>query len=325
MTITPEEKRLLRRPFTAEAVKFRIDGKPTSNGNVRILTYIDSRLAAERLSEVDPSWSGEPVFVGHTESDPVGLSVGVPVVYHLTVAGHTRADVGQIGKAQWGDNKGNYDTDDKHAKVAVSDALKRAAVLFGVGAYLYTLGDIYAEVGKHTDPKGKYLNAAGKAYLKKQYADFISKPAFVERFGTPISYGDELKDSVSQVAQPLQAKAQTDTDSSPVDSQKKAAEAQVNAGQSDTVPVAIPGEGDDPTTGEVSAGKGVPDPYSNVIAGIFELLGRSPEAGVLWLSGRKNKKLAVKKTLRQANEKGADTDKLEELLKVNGLEELVPV
>lgn len=300
MSLTPEDQKLLRRPYTAEAVKFRIDGKPTGS-RVRILTYIDSRLAAERLSDVDPGWSGVPVFVGHTDSDPIGLKVGTPVVFTLTVKGNTRADVGQIGKAQFGPNKGEFEADDKHAKMAVSDALKRAAVSFGVGAYLYTLGNTYADVAKHTvKGEGKYLNDAGKTFLKKQYSDFISKPAFVERFGLPISYGDELKESVTNVVA---------DDTTPV-----------------TEPASMVVVVDTPTPAPIIVtqpkAEGT-DPYATVIEGIFKLLDRSPEAGVLWLSGRKNKKLAVKKTLKQAAEKGANTDSLDALLESAGLADLV--
>lgn len=319
MTLTPEDLKLLRRPFTPEAVKFRIDGNP-KNGKVRILTYIDSRLAAERLTEVDPGWSGTPAFVGHSESDPLGLSVGSPVVYHLTVKGSSRSDVGQIGPAAWGDNKGEFEADDKHAKVAVSDALKRAAVLFGVGAYLYTLGNVYVDQKKHTtEGKGKYLNTTGKKFLRDQYAAFIGTKAFKDRFGEPISYGDELASIVSneKVTEPS-SNAKVTKDS--VDTSE----------QADTVPgesalTAASTDRGEAVAGEVSAGTPSPaaDSYSSVIAGLFELLDRSPDAGVTWLSARKNKKLALKKTLRQSAEKGADPKKVEKLLKKNGLTELL--
>jgi len=293
MTITPEDHKLLRHPFAAEAVKFRIDGKP-AYGKVRILTYIDSRLVAERLSEVDPDWSGYPEFV-RGDGDAISLRFGLPVVYHLTVKGRNRADVGQIGPALFGPQKGEFVADDKHAKMSVSDALKRSAVLFGVGAYLYTLGNVKIDVGLHTSKgEGKFLNDAGRAHLKKQYSEFISRPAFVERFGLPISYGDELREAtvIQDHSTSENTETSENTDRPPQDKQ-------------DTPP-------------EVDTD----DPYTPVIEGIFELLGRSPEAGKVWLSGRANKKLAIKKTLKQAVEKGADTGKLDSLLADNGLHEL---
>lgn len=305
MTITDEDYKLLRRPFTAEAVKFRIDGRP-KDGKVRILTYIDSRLAAERLSEVDPNWSGYPtVLGGHSMSLTDALANGLPIVYELTVKGVTRADVGQIGKAVYGDDKGTYAADDKHAKMAVSDAIKRSAVLFGVGSYLYTLGNVYVDEKKHTTGGGKYLNAAGKSYLKEQYARFISTKAFKERFGEPISYGEELanQDSSSE-SEPEPVPKQTETGEDSGVQQQEVAPA-----KSSEAP-----ESDSKTT------EGA-DPHVEVIAALFELVGRSPQAGREWATERKNKNLAVKKTVRQVLEKDADNRKaVSDLLKNYGLD-----
>lgn len=293
MTITEEDYKALRRPFTADAVKFRIDGRPTA-GYVRVLTYLDSRLVAERLSEVDPNWEGHPDFVGHGyEAGGIGLDVGAPVAYELKVLGVRRTDVGQIGPAAWDDNnglfkKGDFVADDKHAKVAVSDALKRSAVLFGVGSYLYTTGNIFLDVKKYTDKgEGKYINAEGLKYLKKQYNDFISQPAFVDRFGTPVSYGEELANpdvAVKEEAKEKPAVEKTEPEVKKEDSDNR---------------------------------------YAEVVAGIYENVGRDPDAGRLWVDGRKNKKLAVKKTLQQAVAKGVKTEVLDSLLVDNALEELV--
>lgn len=309
MTLTADDYTLLKRPFTKDAVKFRIDGRP-ENGKVRILTYIDSRLAAERLTEVDPGWSGEPTVLGHPASLEDALKNGLPVVYHLTVKGVNRSDVGQIAPAKWGDNKGSFEADDKHAKMAVSDAVKRSAVLFGVGAYLYTLGNVTVRVKDHTvDGKGKTLNKAGQAYLKEQYEKFISKPAFVERFGLPIAYGEELaaEDSASDEPETAAASEEKDADSGTeahtADASPPAKSSKKPAKEAEKAP-------------EPSAGG---DPHVEVIVGLFELVGRSAEAGREWAGARKNKNLAVKKTLRQAIEKGADKDKLKTLLETNGL------
>lgn len=187
-SITDENRKHLRRPFTPEAVKFRIDGKP-KNGKVRCLTYIDSRLASERLTEVDPDWRAVYHFPISGPGD-LGMGQNLPVVCSLAVKGVVREGAGQ---------RGNGTVDDKHFKSAVSDALKRAAVDFGVGAYLYTLGNTFLTVGDHTDGQGKYINAKGQKYLREQYKKAISAKSFVERFGEPVDYGDVAPVEVEEV------------------------------------------------------------------------------------------------------------------------------
>lgn len=296
MGLSPEDYKALRRPFPAETVKFRIDGKPNSNGSVRILTYIDSRIAAERLSEVDPNWSGEPSFVGAAQHDGIGLAVGVPVAYHLNVKGVQRTDVGQIGPAQYGANKDSFEADDKHAKVAVSDALKRSAVLYGVGASLYALGNVYLDVDKYTSKKeGKYINDAGLTYLKKQYLKTVTSKEFVAQFG-------EIENSTSvSVTAPEPCSTETVDSGSLQKAADKSSKPAVDAPANDS---------------------NTPD-FEAIVAGIFELLGRDKDAGLLWLENKKNKKTAVKNTVKKAVDKGIDSDILDRLLESNGLPELV--
>jgi hypothetical protein len=112
----------LRRPFTKHAVKFKVQAtwpkeRPTSG---LIVAYIDARLAIERLNLVCP-------HLWHARYEATGQG---RMWCHLTVDGITRPDVGE------GDGKG-----------LVSDALKRAAVHFGVGVSLYAVSKIVLDVG----------------------------------------------------------------------------------------------------------------------------------------------------------------------------------
>lgn len=83
------------------------------------VAYIDARTVAERLDQVV---AGEWTFEWEEASN--GCVKG-----KLTIRGTTRCDVGEQGDGPQG----------KTLKAAVSDALKRSAVLFGVGRYLYRL------------------------------------------------------------------------------------------------------------------------------------------------------------------------------------------
>ena len=85
-----------------------------------LVAYVDARTVMERLDEVCPNeWSFK-----------VKLYPGSALMARgqLTLAGLTRSDVGESGE---GEAAG--------AKAATSDALKRCAVHFGVGRYLYDL------------------------------------------------------------------------------------------------------------------------------------------------------------------------------------------
>lgn len=110
----------LRAPFDPADVDFRPQGKPNKSGKVQAVAYIDARAVADRLDEaVGPgawSFTYEPVLINKGD---IQLAKG-----RLTVHGVTKEDVGTAS---------NYDP----SKGCVSDALKRAAVLWGIGRYLY--------------------------------------------------------------------------------------------------------------------------------------------------------------------------------------------
>lgn len=109
----------LRAPFPPGVEQYRVGPTWEQGGDrfTRPLAYIDARAVFARLDEA----------VGHDNwaSDIERLGPGV-YICRLTVCGVIRADVGQAG-----DNEGEKE------KSGVSDAIKRAAVSFGVGAYLY--------------------------------------------------------------------------------------------------------------------------------------------------------------------------------------------
>lgn len=171
--------KMLRAPFTVAAVKFRPLERPNDKKQLGCLVYIDSRLAAERLSAVDPAWSSSYEVLA-------GPDQHMPVVCKLTVHGVTREGVGQNASPT---------KDDKHAKMAFSDALKRAAVEFGVAASLYAMprfvvGEGGYWIGRNQKVGG--ITAAGLKTLRQQYLTAISAKEFVDRFGQPIDHGDYL-------------------------------------------------------------------------------------------------------------------------------------
>ena len=132
----------LRRPFTAAAIKWKIQA-----GNQRrviVVYYLDARLVSERLNAV----------VGGDWTFDFPMPVQSPLRVDLTVLGVTRSDVGEAGSGPQG----------KSAKAIVSDALKRAAVHFGVGASVYAI------------PKLELSGDANDGYVRWWVPDAPKKP-----------------------------------------------------------------------------------------------------------------------------------------------------
>jgi len=167
----------LRRPFTPAAVKFKPQSVLGEGKGVLCVAYIDMRLVSERLNHICPNdWSDA--------YRPVGNGV---MWCDLTVHGVTRSDVGEgTGKA------------------LVSDALKRAAVKFGVGVSLYAVPElkIWAnqgrdlvsiwESGVKQNGKKKYdarIEDAGHAHLVAQYGAWLEQVGR-QAFGEPLDHGD---------------------------------------------------------------------------------------------------------------------------------------
>lgn len=116
---------LLSAPFPVNDLNWRIGNKSNwdkknncpkdKNKPVKaqMLVYIDARDVQERLDEVCGLWWSNDF-----------KEVNNRIVCNLTIRGVTRTD-------------GAGDTDFEGEKGGLSDAFKRAAVLFGVGRYLY--------------------------------------------------------------------------------------------------------------------------------------------------------------------------------------------
>ncbi|HZR69856.1 MAG TPA: Rad52/Rad22 family DNA repair protein [Burkholderiales bacterium] len=144
----------LAAPFPVADVEWRVDGKPREGEKrARCVCYIDARAVQGRLDAVlEPfAWSAEYVALqgGHVECRLT-----------LEVAGRTvtRADVGEPNQGGFADA----------LKSAYSDALKRAAVHFGIGRYLYEIPAQYAEV--RASGSTWVITDRGLAELRSYYA-----------------------------------------------------------------------------------------------------------------------------------------------------------
>jgi hypothetical protein len=118
MDFTPEITEALAAPFSEDEVDFLPRG--SANGKARALPYIDARSVMRRLDAVvgPGNWSFDFDLLSTT---------GKMVKGKLTVLGVTKYDAGESND------------EGEPLKSAVSDAIKRTAVHFGIGRYLYYL------------------------------------------------------------------------------------------------------------------------------------------------------------------------------------------
>lgn len=163
----------LRRPFTPEATRFKVQAVFSGASGCLVVAYIDARLVIERLNKVIPDgWEAryEPV-------------TGSKLMWcHLTVGGVTRSDVGESSKGM--------------SKDLVSDSLKRAAVHFGVGVSVYALPQITLRAGTPHVEKRKsgqkdtlVLTEHGHEKLRDGYAKWLDEHGRA-KFGEPLDHGD---------------------------------------------------------------------------------------------------------------------------------------
>jgi hypothetical protein len=124
----------LSAPFGAEELEFRAGA--VSGTRALALPYIQARDVMNRLDTVvgAAGWSYDFDLLSGD---------GRMVRGRLTVLGVTKCDAGESGG------------EDEPLKSAVSDALKRAAVHFGIGRYLYSLPKVW---GEYDAQKKRFVN-----------------------------------------------------------------------------------------------------------------------------------------------------------------------
>jgi hypothetical protein len=115
----------LAAPFSVSSIEWKPTGKGGANVRTSLVAFVSARVVAERLDSVlgCGGW-GFDYEVLAMDNGEIKTCKGV-----LSIGGISKSDVGS--SSNWEPSKG-----------AVSDALKRAAVLWGVARYLYTLPSV---------------------------------------------------------------------------------------------------------------------------------------------------------------------------------------
>ena len=134
----------LAAPFAPDDVKWRV-GATTSNKTKGLaLAYLDARAVMDRLDSVvgQPNWQATYSHAGSKTVCELSIRCGEEWITKSNGAG---------------------DSDIEGEKGALSDAFKRAAVLWGIGRYLYNLDSRWVELDQH----GKKIKQSEMPKLQK--------------------------------------------------------------------------------------------------------------------------------------------------------------
>ena len=126
---TKEEQ--LKRPFTADEIEWRVQQSGDKNGKIwaMVLAYVTNRAIMDRLDEVFgiAGWKNE--FVPTPSMD--GVMCGISADF----------------KGEWVTKyDGAANTEIESVKGGLSSSMKRTAVQFGIGRYLYKIESNFANV-----------------------------------------------------------------------------------------------------------------------------------------------------------------------------------
>jgi hypothetical protein len=184
-----EALREFRRPFTPEAVRFKVQTVFKDAKGCIVVGYIDARLVIERLNAVVAhNWEASYRPVEGQKS---------MLWCDLTLRDDDSGFGGAVTRSDVGEGQGV--TEGMRYKAAVSDSLKRAAVHFGIGVSVYALpqitlfprdGDKRLEHAQTAQGKPTLrLTETGHVRLREGYAKWLEASG-VELFGEPLNHGD---------------------------------------------------------------------------------------------------------------------------------------
>ena len=180
----------LKRPFPENEIKWRVGNtnvkkvrRETGNQNAKptkgtLLAYIDARAAYDRLDAVcGDFWQCRYPTKGVCE---IGVKIGSEWLWRANGVGETIIRDNAAEAEQEMKEKGNY-----------SDAFKRAAVLWGVGRYLYHLPAEWVDLDEWGKPKNipKLPNWALPDYVPQM--DRKRKAEYVEGISEGLRLCDE--------------------------------------------------------------------------------------------------------------------------------------
>lgn len=143
MTQEPEFFEHLAAPFDADQVSWRVGSTNGDKTKGLALAYLDARDVMDRLDLIcgPAGWQCRYSHANGKTVCDIGIKCGDEWVWKADGAG---------------------DTDVEAEKGALSDAFKRSAVRWGIGRYLYGLGNTWVEL----EPAGRSVKIKADQYAK---------------------------------------------------------------------------------------------------------------------------------------------------------------
>jgi len=160
--------------------------------NVVHLDYVGHAALTDRLLDVDPTWNWEPFATTETGLPQFDNQGGLWI--KLTVLGVTRMGYGATDKNKGGDG----------IKEIIGDALRNAAMRFGVALNLWHKGDLHITEPDDDTPEKKaptkppvnveaLVDAKGREYIK----GFKSPTALIARLEESRTVSDEAAAAIT--------------------------------------------------------------------------------------------------------------------------------
>jgi hypothetical protein len=148
--LTHEDLQKLKAAFSKDRLGVKVQCLNREKTRALLVLYLQHTDVQDRLEEVDPSWSTEVL----QEQNNGSLHY---VRIRLTLKGVPRENVGEGADP----------------KSAYSDALKRSAMLFGVGRYLYDSPTVWSE---YDDTRDKFKQWTIQDYEKAYHKQKAQRP-----------------------------------------------------------------------------------------------------------------------------------------------------
>lgn len=149
--ITQEDLKILSAPFDENTVSVKVQSYSRDRTKAMLVLYLAHVDVYTRLEQVDPAWSSEVVHQEFIVTDAQKGSGYFSVRVKLSLKGSYRENSGE------GDDP----------KSATSDAMKRAAMLFGVGRYLYDSEQVWIPFNEAQDKFKVYSIAEYRAASRR--------------------------------------------------------------------------------------------------------------------------------------------------------------
>jgi hypothetical protein len=145
-----ENLKKMRQEFPAHQISYLPKGGAK-------LAYVGHAALTDRLLDVDPTWSWEPLAMNHNGLPVMDEMGGMWI--KLTVCGVTRLGYGHAGGKTGGDA----------IKEVIGDALRNAAMRFGAALELWHKGDLHLDTTTLDTVIERIKSAATQELLKANY------------------------------------------------------------------------------------------------------------------------------------------------------------